>query len=45
MSLLDLLVVVLAIGFAVSGFRQGFLTATLSFVAFALALPLPDESV
>jgi S1-C subfamily serine protease len=34
MSFLDLLVVVLAIGFAVSGFRQGFLTATLSFLGF-----------
>jgi S1-C subfamily serine protease len=34
MSFLDILVVVLAIGFAVSGFRQGFLTATLSFLGF-----------
>jgi S1-C subfamily serine protease len=34
MSFLDLLVVALAIGFAVSGFRQGFLTATLSFLGF-----------
>jgi S1-C subfamily serine protease len=34
MSFLDLLVIVLAIGFAVSGFRQGFLTATLSFLGF-----------
>jgi S1-C subfamily serine protease len=34
MSILDVLVVVLAIGFAVSGYRQGFLTATLSFVGF-----------
>jgi S1-C subfamily serine protease len=34
MSFLDLLVIILAIGFAVSGFRQGFLTATLSFLGF-----------
>jgi S1-C subfamily serine protease len=34
MSLLDLLVIALAIGFGVSGFRQGFLTASLSFVGF-----------
>jgi S1-C subfamily serine protease len=34
MSLLDLLVLVLAIAFAVSGFRQGFLTASLSFIGF-----------
>jgi len=34
MSLLDLLVVALAVGFAVSGFRQGFVTAALSFVGF-----------
>lgn len=34
MSLLDLLVIVLALGFAVSGFRQGFLTASLSFLGF-----------
>jgi S1-C subfamily serine protease len=34
MSLLDLLVIALAIGFGVSGYRQGFLTASLSFVGF-----------
>jgi S1-C subfamily serine protease len=34
MSLLDLLVIVVAVAFAVSGFRQGFLTASLSFLGF-----------
>jgi S1-C subfamily serine protease len=33
-SWLDGLVLVLAVGFAISGFRQGFLTAALSFVGF-----------
>ena len=34
MSPVDLLVLVLALAFAVSGFRQGFLTASLSFLGF-----------
>lgn len=34
MSWLDLLVLALAVGFGVSGYRQGFLTAALSFVGF-----------
>ncbi len=34
MSWLDALVLVLAVAFAVSGFRQGFLTAALSFLGF-----------
>jgi S1-C subfamily serine protease len=33
-SWLDLLVLALVVGFALSGFRQGFLTASLSFVGF-----------
>ena len=33
-SVVDLIVLALAIGFAVSGYRQGFLTAGLSFVGF-----------
>lgn len=33
-SVLDLIVVLLAIGFAVNGYRQGFVTAVLSFVGF-----------
>jgi S1-C subfamily serine protease len=34
MSVLDVLILVVAVGFAVSGFRQGFITALLSFVGF-----------
>jgi S1-C subfamily serine protease len=34
MSILDLMLLVLAIGFAISGFRQGFVTAALSFFGF-----------
>ncbi|HEX6755785.1 MAG TPA: MarP family serine protease [Mycobacteriales bacterium] len=34
MSWLDVVILVLAVAFAVSGFRQGFLTAALSFVGF-----------
>jgi S1-C subfamily serine protease len=33
-SVIDLVVLVLAIGFAISGYRQGFVTAALSFVGF-----------
>jgi S1-C subfamily serine protease len=33
-SVIDLVVLVLALGFAVSGYRQGFVTAILSFVGF-----------
>jgi S1-C subfamily serine protease len=34
MSVLDLVIIVLAVGFAISGYRQGFLTASLSFLGF-----------
>jgi S1-C subfamily serine protease len=34
MSVLDMVILVVAVGFAVSGFRQGFITALLSFVGF-----------
>ena len=34
MSVLDLVILILAVGFAVSGFRQGFITALLSFIGF-----------
>ena len=34
MSVLDVVILVVAVGFAVSGFRQGFITALLSFVGF-----------
>lgn len=33
-SVIDLIVVLLAVGFAVNGYRQGFVTAVLSFVGF-----------
>jgi S1-C subfamily serine protease len=34
MNVLDLVIVLIAAGFAVSGFRQGFITALLSFIGF-----------
>src|SRR5512133_1011967 len=34
MSVLDVVIVAIAVGFAASGFRQGFITALLSFVGF-----------
>jgi S1-C subfamily serine protease len=34
MSVLDLVILIVAVGFAVSGFRQGFITALLSFIGF-----------
>jgi S1-C subfamily serine protease len=34
MSVLDVVILVVAVGFAVSGFRQGFVTALLSFIGF-----------
>src|SRR5947207_2935496 len=34
MSVLDVVILIIAVGFAISGFRQGFITALLSFVGF-----------